>query len=132
MKNIIYALLAVILIYSCGTSNKTVTKREISENEAVIIENDSLEYKIIIMDVGFSNYLISNARPAKFYGQNFYENKNRFYITEWNARALDPSRYGGFYENPIEYSTNVDYGLDVNYKLYYYFKFCEDKYKIRF
>ena len=33
------------------------------------------------------------------------------------------------YENEINYDSNTDYGLDVNYKLYNYFKFVEHKYK---
>ncbi len=93
--------------------------------EAVLIENDSLEYKIIITDIGFSTYLNTIAKPANFYSQNYYENKNIFYVNEWNRRANNPIRYGNFYENSIDYSPNVDYGLDVNYKLYNYFKFVE-------
>ena len=132
MKNIIYILLVAILIYSCGTSNKTVTKHDISEEEAVVISNDSLDYEIIIMDIGFSLYLETIAKPDNFYSQQYYENRNRFYVIEWNSRNMNTSRYGGFYANRIDYLPNLDYGLDVNYKLYNYFKFCEYKYKIRF
>ena len=132
MKNFIYILLVGLLMYSCGTSNKTVAKHHISEEEAVVISNDSLEYEIIIMDIGFSTYLASIAKPDWYYSQQYLETKNIFYVSEWNSTAINPTRYGGFYENRIDYSPHVDYGLDVNYKLFNYFKFCEYKYKIRF
>jgi hypothetical protein len=118
-------------MYSCGSSNKTIAERDTSEEEAVVIENDSLEYKIIIIDIGFNVYLNSIARPARFYSQQYLENKNLFYVSEWNRRASNPMLYGGFYENNIDYMSHLDYGLDVNYKLFNYFKFVEYKYKIR-
>lgn len=132
MKHFIYILLAAIFIYSCGSSNKTTVKKQTSKEEAVVISNDSLEYEIIIMDIGFSSYLTTIAKPDWYYSQKYYETKNNFYVTEWNIRANDPLKYGGFFETRIDYSPHVDYGLDVNYKLYNYFKFCEHKYRIRF
>ena len=132
MKNLIYMLFGILLIYSCASSNNSVQNSKQSEEEMVVIENDSLEYKIIIMDIGFSSYLLTIAKPDNFYSQNYYENKNIFYVSEWNSRANNPLRYGDFYENTIDYSSHIDYGLEVNYKLYNYFKFVEYKYKIRF
>ena len=49
---------------------------------------------------------------------------------EWNARNRNPLRYGGFYETYIDYDPYKDYGLDLNYRLYYYFQFIKDKYGI--
>ncbi len=31
----------------------------------------------------------------------------------------------------IDYRPNIDYGLDLNYKLYYYFKYFEERNNIR-
>ncbi|MDT0553521.1 DUF6146 family protein [Urechidicola vernalis] len=132
MKQLFYILLISVIAYSCGNSKNTTSKRQLSEEEAVVISNDSLEYEIIILDLGFNTYLNSIARPANFYSQEYYEIKNIFYVTEWNIRHDNPTRYGGFYETRIDYQQSIDYGLDVNYKLYNYFKFCEYKYGIRF
>ena len=133
MHQLFYFLLISIIVYSCGSTNKSLeSSSKKTEEEIVVIENDSLEYTIIITDIGFSSYLISIAKPANFYSQNYYEVKNNFYVTEWNSRATNPLRYGDFYGNQIDYSPHIDYGLEVNYKLYNYFKFVEYKYKIRF
>ena len=131
MKKFIGILVISLLIYSCGTQQKKgLTFNKNLPEGAVRIVNDSLEYEIIIIDAGFETYLNSISQPANFYSQQFYEGKNKFYVTEWNVRAKNPMRYdNSIYENEINYDSNTDYGLDVNYKLYNYFKFVEHKYK---
>lgn len=133
MKNIVYILVVVsLLIFSCGTQQKTTTTTQTEEEQPVRIANDSLEYEIIIIDPGFSNYLATRARPMSYYSQSFLETRNRIYVSEWNNRARNPSRYGAnIYENIIDYQPNIDYGLEVNYKLFWYFQFAQRKYNMR-
>ncbi len=132
MKQLLYILVFSVVFASCGTSSKTITKIK-SDETPVKIENDSLHYEIIIIDNGFNIYLNTVAKPENYYSQQYYETKNKFYVTEWNIRAQNPLRYDDtIYENKIDYDFNVDYGLDVNYKLYNYFKFVEYKYKQKF
>lgn len=132
MKRLLVVLVLGLFILACGTRNKTI----INDNETaeeVRIANDSLEYEIIIIDIGFDTYLHTIAKPMEFYSQSYYETKNRLYVPEWNYRYRNPSRYNAnLYENEIDYDPNIDYGLEVNYKLYNYFKFVEYKYGERF
>lgn len=132
MKKIVYILVVIsLLVFSCGTQQKTTTAQTVKE-EPVRIANDSLEYEIIIIDIGFSSYLASRAKPMSFYSQNFLETRNRVYVSEWNSRAMNPSQYNSnIYENVIDYQSNIDYGLEVNYKLFWYFQFAQEKYKMR-
>ena len=119
----------------CATTTKTTTTKNDTNlpEGAVRIANEELEYEIIIIDPGFETYLVSIAKPANFYSQSYYEIKNQFYVTEWNIRARNPINFNSnIYENVINYEFNVDYGLDVNYKLFNYFKFVEYKYKQHF
>lgn len=133
MKQLFYILTTLFAIHSCGSANKTLnTSSQSTKEEIVVIENDSLEFKIIISDIGYTTYLNSIAKPANFYSKNYYEIKNIFYVSEWNNRANNPMSFGDFYGNSINYSPQIDYGLEVNYKLFNYFKFIEYKYKIRF
>lgn len=133
MKTLFYYAAIGLFLAACSTTSKTSTKESDSSGEIVRIANDSLEYEIIIMDIGFETYLNTIAKPMNFYSQEYYETKNRFYVTEWNIRAQNPLRYrNDIYENQIDYDFNVDYGLEVNYKLYNYFKFVEHKYNQRF
>ena len=134
MKNFLLIFIFGIFIYSCGNQQKTIssTTKNIPEG-AVLIANDSLEYEIIIIDPGFETFLNSIAKPANLYSQNYYETYNKLYVTEWNIRSRNPLKYNSsIYENEINYDFNTDYGLDVNYKLFNYFKFVEYKYKQKF
>ena len=132
MKNLVYILsITGLLIFSCGTPKKTVAVADDQKEEPVRIANDSLEYEIIIIDIGFNSYL-ATAKPMNFYTQSTLEAKNRVYVTEWNIRASNPLRYNSnLYENIIDYQLNIDYGMEVNYKLYQYFQFAQKKYKMR-
>jgi len=131
MKNLLYYLAIGLFIISCSSTTKTTLKKTADLPEgAVRIANDSLEYEIIIFDVGYETYLNTIAKPEWYYSQNYLETKNRFYVTEWNIRTQNPLRYNSdIYENTIDYNFNINYGLEVNYKLYNYFKFVEYKYK---
>lgn len=133
MKNIIYSFAIIsFLIFSCGTPNKAVVNNNDQKEEPVRIANDSLEYEIIIFDIGFNTYLNSIARPMGFYEQSFLEARNIVYVTEWNIRAMNPTRYNpNIYENVIDYQPHIDYGMEVNYKLYNYFQFAQRKYNMR-
>ncbi len=135
MKNLIATVSIGLFVLACGTNIKTIKKESETTlpEHAVRIANDSLEYEIIIFDIGFDTYLKTIAKPANYYSQSFYETKNYFYVTEWNIRHHNPMRYNSsIYENEIDYQAHIDYGLEVNYKLYNYFKFVEYKYKERF
>ncbi len=131
MKNLFYILTIGLFIMSCGSTNKTSINNDANLPEgAVRIANDTLEYEIIIFDIGYEYYLNAIAKPDWYYSLSYLENKNLFYVVEWNIRAQNPLRYNpNIYENIIDYSPHIKYGLEVNYKLFNYFKFVEYKYK---
>ena len=132
MKALQYYLIICfgLLLFSCGAPS-TVTKQNQKE-EPVVIANDSLEYQIIIIDQGFNLYLNTVAKPVGFYSQNYLENKNIFYVSTWNMRVNNPFTYNpNIYENIIDYNAGVNYGYDVNYKLFNYFEFAQSKYQMR-
>jgi hypothetical protein len=90
---------------------------------------DSLEYELIILDPGFEVWLAS--QPSKeFYSNDYYARRNRLYVMEWNHRYIMPQN-NGRYETYIDYNPQIDYGLDLNYKLYYYFKYFEETNHVR-
>jgi hypothetical protein len=122
-----------LFIVSCGTQQNTVASTdETQKEEPVRIANDSLEYEVIIIDIGFNTYLNTIARPMSFYSNEYLRTRNNYYVIEWNSRARNPSRFNpNIYENIIDYQTHIDYGLEVNYKLFWYFQFAQRKYKMR-
>ena len=129
LKQLLIIFSVGFFLWSCGSSpiNKTNSEKE----EPVVIANDSLEYEIIIIDVGFTNYLNTIAQPEGFYSQQYMEARNRVYVTNWNIRAQNSFQYDpNIYQNIIDYQPNIDYGYEVNYKLFNYFLFAQRKYKM--
>ena len=102
LKHLLLLSVLFILIYSCGSSpkEKTITQKE----KPVVIENDSLEYEVIIIDPGFTYYLNAIAQPRNFYSQSYMETRNTVWVNTWNMRARNPSRFNStIYENSIDY-----------------------------
>lgn len=86
---------------------------------------DSTEYELIVLDPEFDSYLAT--QPAmNFYSEQYYKNWNRQYVTEWNNRYMTQNR-SGLYETYIDYDPQTEYGIDIEYRLYYYFRFFEKK-----
>ena len=135
-QNILKGLALLTFVGALSFSScKTTKKAEAPEQEVELVENDttktedSTEYELIVMDSGFESWLATQP-PANYHSRQYYETWNRQYVNEWNQRHNSPIQYGDFYETKIDYDPNVDYGLELNYKLYYYFLFIEDEYGI--
>lgn len=135
----VFAFVVISLANACTGTKKTI---EVTDNEKkafeqqkgdpVKIASDSTEYEIIIIDPGFNVWLASIARPEGFYSQSYLENRNQIYVINWNQRAMQPLRYDGMlYEMQINYDSNIDYGYEVNFKLYNYFVYFQRKYNQR-
>ncbi|QNM85610.1 hypothetical protein H9W90_00355 [Polaribacter pectinis] len=129
LKQIILLFSVGIFIWACGSS--PINNKNIEKEEPVVIANDSLEYEITIIDIGFNLFLNTIAQPEGYYSQEYLETRNRIFVTNWNIRARNPSQFNdNIYENVIDYQPNIDYGYDVNYKLFNYFMFAQRKYKM--
>lgn len=124
--------IAGILLLSITWMCSPRLNNTIKKDEAVTIANDSLEYEITIVDIGFRNYLNTVARPVGYYTQRYLENWNAIYVITWNYRVNNPQRYDSrIYFNLIDYNPKIDYGMEVNYKLFNYFQFAQQKYNMR-
>jgi len=129
MKKILYTLILATIIIGCATtSNKDDLRNTTSQtSDTIRIANDSLEYEIIIIEPGFNAWLVTQ-RPRGFYGQFFLENNNRFNVTAYNNRVLNTFRYDpNLYIQRIDYDSSIDYGYEVNYLLYNWFVFFQER-----
>lgn len=144
MKYLLSILILGLAIYGCATTPNALTTPEdpyardsipadSAISDTVRIANDSLEYEIIIIDPGYATFLHSKARPEGYYSQAYLENKNQFLVTDYNQRVRQPLRYNNdIYVQEINYDPHINYGYEVNYKLYYYFVYLASRYGERF
>ena len=131
MKRVLYILVALILIVGCATTGGTKTDIQNDQefSDTLRIENDSLEYEIIIIEPGFNAWLTQQP-PRGFYEQFWLENRNIILVNQFNFRISDPQRYDPLvYQQRIEYFSHIDYGYEVNYLLYNWFQFFQQRYK---
>ena len=134
MKNFLFTAIVFALILGCN-SQKPLSSSTASaapgKGDTVRIANDSLQYEVIIIDAGFTTWLASRAYPRNYYSQSYLETKNRFWVSEWNIRAANPLGYGDLYEMRIDYEPQINYGYEVNYLLYNYLVYFQNKYRQR-
>jgi hypothetical protein len=133
MKKLIYISIILLAIIGCNTSKSSVSssdKSKTENNDTIKIANEELHYEVIIIEPGFDSWLHSTAHSRGYHSQTYLENKNYLYVTEWNNRVLQPQRYDpNLYEMSIDYNPSIDYGYEVNYLIYNYMIYFQNKYK---
>lgn len=135
MKYIIVSIFTLFGLISCSSgSSSTVTKPvtpiTTSKNETIHITNKQ-GFDVVFKDNGFYSWLEKQDSKNNFY-ESTLEIKNSQYVAEWNKRVANPKMYdSNLYSQRIDYEIkpNKRYGLDVNYELYMYFKYFEEKHE---
>lgn len=128
MRNLAILLFG-ILMFGCAGSVPVVDKPP-SEN-LVIKNGDNEEHELLIIDPGFQSWFASYAKPVHYYSESYYEAQNRRYVRSWNELFLATGGSGPF-GNYINYDYSEDYGLALNYELFWYFKYIESQYGNRY
>ncbi len=109
-------------IYSQEQKDSIATSQE--------IQSDTTSYELLIFDIHFDSWFIKNRKMKEFYSIDYYKTKNRIAVINWNIHYSN-NRYPSVIENHIDYSNTKEYGIDVEYKLFYYFEYVQTTYKIR-
>ncbi len=122
MKKILFGFAVIFVIAACSGPKGVV---EIKNGDETALESDSLEYELEVMDPKFETWYLLHDSPARYRSQQYYENWNKQYVAAWNANSLDP-RKSSFFEPIIGWDPTVDYGFELNHKLFYYFMYVEN------
>jgi len=131
--------LLLVVIAGCNSSKQVIAISDEEEQAFKQVEGDTIEitsdktaYEIIIIEPGFNFWLRSVARPEGYYSQSFLESRNQIWVVNWNQRVLQPQQFDPLlYELQIDYQPHIDYGYEVNFKLYNYFIYFQRKYRQR-
>ena len=126
MKPAFFIAIIALLIWSCSPVKNS------SKTSAIVLKNshDSTEYEIVIIDNHFEQWYQLNYSEAKDRTDEYYHSKNLIAVLNWNDYY-----WGGKYievvDSYINYQPQIDYGIEVNRKLYWYFKYVQENYKIK-
>ena len=123
-------LMAVVAfgLSSCGSLPMASMKSE--ESGILMGQIADNEYELRIYDEGFRKWFARNARPVNSYKPEYYELMNDQYATIWNQKAANKqlSLINTPVHKPINYDPTIDYGLDIDYLLFNYFRYVEYRY----
>ncbi|MDY0103615.1 MAG: DUF6146 family protein [Lentimicrobium sp.] len=126
MKKLLFSGLMLFVGWSCTQQNELVQSQK--KNSEINI--DSTEYKILIIDPDFDRWYMMRYSPSMDRSNETYRSMNIIGVQNWNSfyeRGKYPNAIGSY----LNYQTNIDYGLEVNRRLYWYFKYIEETYRIR-
>ncbi len=127
MKTMILIIFSLFLLWSCTTTQ--VPQQTVKSSAGIEQSSDSSEYELIVIDPGFENWFLTNKKPIWNNPKEFYEYWNRLYITEWNHRCRTSQNPA--FDTEIMYDSSIDYGTELNHKLYHYFIFFQKKHNIQ-
>ncbi len=126
-----YFIFSGFLLLS-GSLLLSAVEREVKSDtlnlkEAVVEENDTTEYELIIFDPRFSHWYMRESRPMGHYDQSYLERWNKILTDQWNQLYHTSRRRDCAPEVYLQYSLDIDYGMKFNHKLFYYFKYMHEQ-----
>lgn len=128
MKRYLFVLFYLALVPSFILAQEKIENAS-TELLADTLAGDSTTYKLVVFELGYENYLLRQPM-MEHYSVSYYKNWNRLYAMEWNKRfLLGPDQQ--LYQEEINYDYNTDYGIELEYQLYHYFRFFEEKYQVK-
>lgn len=90
------------------------------------------DYDIIVIEQGYESFL-QTQQPKEFYSEASLKNRNAYLTDIWNYRCKNVSLYDPkIYEAEIDYNSQNNYGLDIEYKVYMFFRYMNIKYNLGF
>jgi len=115
-----------LLTWACSTG------KEAARSSATVAKSsqDSTEYEIRVIDPYFDQWYEINYSPAKDLTNDHYRRNNILAVATWNEYYQNV-RYPMVIDSYIDYQPSIDYGLEVNRKLYWYFVYVREHYGIR-
>ena len=112
----------VFIVFACRVQKQAVNIESIRpETES----QDSVEYVLETFDTKFEAWYAFYNSPSRYRSKEYYESWNHRYVSAWNYNASDP-RKNWFFEHIIGYDPTIDYGFELNHKLFYYFLYVEN------
>jgi hypothetical protein len=126
MKSFIIILFSALLTVAC-TSTKNASK-----TSAIVepVSQDSTEYELVIIDNHFDQWYMLHYSEARDRTEEYYHSKNQVAVQNWNDYYRH-GRYIDIIDSYINYQPQIDYGVELNRKLYWYFKYVEDYYGVK-
>lgn len=125
MKKYLSILIIALLAISC-TSQKEVT----TDKSSTKVVSDTSGYDVLIIDPEFDRWYSMRFSQSMDRSDQYYSSMNDLAARNWND-YYHRGRYNRIIDSYLNYNPAIEYGIETNRKLYWYFKFVEERYGIR-
>lgn len=120
MKKIFLAGIGFLVLLACST-----IKESAGDQKGISLDSqDTTTYEVVIIDNQFDQWYMMNFNPSQDRTDEYYRGKNIIAVANWN-QYFNAGKYKRVIESYIDYWPAKDYGIEVNRKLYWYFKYVE-------
>ncbi len=124
MKRLLFIMGIALLSWACAPGKESSRKVVVAKDA-----DDTTEYRIRIDDLQFNQWYLVNYSPAKDRTNEYYRTRNDIAVSNWNE-YYRVNKFGRVIWFRIDYWPNIDYGINVNRMLYWYFRYIEENYRI--
>lgn len=121
MKSLLVLVTGIMIVTSCAAPSRMM---QVQDGNLIDIKQNDEQYEVMVLDAGFETWFATAWSPAKDRSQEYYASWNQQYVTEWNFKA-NRAQNANFFQNQIQYDQTEDYGIAVERKLFYYFRWVE-------
>lgn len=129
--NLLFVLFIAVAFTACAPGGRAGIDRPAAPNVLNQDNEEEEEYELIIIDPGFNTWFMTRAQPMNFYSHDFYRQWNYQYVVAWNQMVDQQVNYNHPYypfENRIDYSPHINYGLALDYQLFWYFQYVHSRF----
>ncbi|MFO7978830.1 MAG: DUF6146 family protein [Bacteroidales bacterium] len=116
-------VLFLLPLFASAQENETADTLKINGVE----KGDTLEYELIVFDPGFNSWYNMVQQPMSFYSQDYLEMWNERLVRQWNNQVPASQRSNCLSNTYIDYDPNINYGMELNHKLFYFFRYIDEK-----
>ena len=89
-------------------------------------DNDTLEYELVIFDPAFQGWFRRVRRPKSFYDESYLKRWNEELSHQWNNPGHIPVRRDCMPQTYLDYDKDADYGMELEYRLFYFFRYMHE------
>jgi hypothetical protein len=125
MKLIPRLVFVMFLVWACTSAHHSSVSVKADKADL----RDSTEYDLLIIDPEFDLWYELHFSPALDKTNDTYQAYNSRAVSNWNY-YFTTGRYSRIVESYIDYRTSVVYDLELNRRLYWYFKYVEDSFNL--
>ncbi|MGA3014698.1 MAG: DUF6146 family protein [Bacteroidales bacterium] len=126
MKRFLFIGIIALFFWACSTG------KESAKATAARSQNnkDSSEYQIRIIDPFFNHWYLCAYSEAYDHTNDYYRSRDQIAAVTWND-YYRAGQYSDVIDSYIDYQPDIDYGIEVNRTLYWYFSYLQLTFHIR-